>query len=1092
MTDRADVPSDTTPAGHRALGGERRRVTVLFADMVDFTSIAERLGEEGAYALMQRIFALMAKAVAEHGGSVETFTGDGIMALFGVPVALEDATLRACKAALQIQARLAAAGPDFEGAFGVRPQLRIGINTGPVVAGRMEDGRAGVSGDTINLAARLQSLAAPASVVLGEAAHRLVDGLVQAAFAGAQTIRGKSEPQNVYELESVKPDAVRFDAALSRGLTDYVGRARELEALRATLAEAATGLAVVDLVGEPGMGKSRLLHEFLRTIDRTNVVLLRGNCASDGAQTAFGLFVDIVRSSFRLSSADSEAEIGRKLADGLTALGLDSAENHGLLRHLLGLKVADEALRGLDGTLIGLRTRGLLQRLLRTRCGGSRAILVLEDLHWIDSVSEELLARIVASETDLRLLVLHTRRPEYRPPWIAQASRATLSLDPLTAGETGTLVRRRLGVEALPGALVELVMARADGNALFAEEITSYLLERGVLRRAGTTLELDEAAVAGALPPSVQSLLAARVDRLAPADRALLQAASVIGRSFDPQLLAVVAEDPRDIEPRLAVAVAMDFLFVEPRSGDYVFKHALVRDALYESLLSGPRADRHEKVAQEIERRSDNRLTEVAEALAHHFSQTRRTDKAFVYGSMAGQKSLGTYALTEAGRYFRQAESLLDRDPSCASDDAFAGFVTGYVSFLQLAYEPKQLRDMMAKYRDRVSRLADRADVVAALHHEVWALVLLLRFPEAWVVQARAARMADRLRDDRSRAYAEAGFFFLDAATCAPSPEIVARGETAVAAALRTGDLYIMAWLRFLVGWNAFHRGHVARAHAVAAELSRAGSAMRDPRSTGLASCLLCWTSVVFDDLEDALGHAERAIETAITPFDKLNAESGKATALALLRRPECAPLLAALRTEAAAHDRWYEFVGNDMSFGVSLVLQGRFAAGVRQIETAIEKRDADYPIAADWYRLGLGQLYLEILEGSDKPPLGVLVRNAIFLARTLMTGRRKVLALLQRAEKNPTFSRDSFHTANLHYLFGRYHLLSKDRDAARAHFLTSRDILEPFGHSNILRKTKRELTGLGADREAPGFGSAASAPGSSMTIGHEAGLDPQ
>ena len=1086
MTDRSDVSNDTVD--RRPASGERRRVTVLFADMVDFTPTAERLGDEGAYELMQRIFALMAKAVAEHGGSVETFTGDGIMALFGVPVALEDATLRACKAALQIQARVAAAGPDLEAAFGMRPLLRIGINTGPVVAGRMEDGRAGVSGDTINLASRLQALAEPASVVLAETAYRLVEGLVQARFVGEHRIKGKSEPQRVYRLDAVRAEAVRFDAALSRGLTGYVGRARELDALRGSLAEAASGLRVVDLVGEPGMGKSRLLHEFLQTIDRAEMVLLRGSCASDGAQTAFGLFVDIVRSSFRLSAADSEDEIGRKLGDGLSTLGLASAENHGLLCHLLGLKEQTAALKGLDGTLIGLRTRGLLQRLLRTLCGTSRVMLVLEDLHWIDSVSEELLAKIVASETSLRLLVLHTRRPEYRPPWITFASRATLSLDPLSAEETGTLVRHRLGVEALPGALVDLVMARADGNALFAEEITSYLLERGVLRRVGATLELDEAAVAGALPPSVQSLLAARVDRLEPGDRALLQAVSVIGRSFDPHLLAVVADEPGDIERRLETAVAMDFLSVEPRSGDYVFKHALIRDALYESLLSGPRADRHATVAQEIERRSDNRLTEVAETLAHHFGQTRRSDKAFDYASMAGQKSLGTYALSEAGTYFRQAEALLDRDPACASDDAFASFVTGYVSFLQLAYEPKQLREMMEKYRDRVSRLADRADVVAALHHEVWALVLLLRLPEAWVVQEHATRMADRLGDDRSHAYAEAGFFFLDAATCKPSPGIVERGERAVAAALRTGDLYIMAWLRFLVGWNAFHRGHVARAHAVAADLSHAGSAMRDPRSTGLASILRCWTALVFDDCEDALAHAERAIETAITPFDTLNAESGKATALALLRRLESAPLLTALRTEAAEHDRWYEYVGNDMSFGITLVLQGRFAEGVRQIETSIEKRDADYPIAADWYRLGLSQLYLEILEGNDKPPLGVLLRNAMFLARTLLTGRRRILALLRRAETNPIFDHESFHTANLHYLFGRYYLLLKDEDAARTHFLTAREILEPFGRSNILAKTNRKLTGLGAD--APGF---PSPPGHEpVNIGREAGLDPQ
>ena len=1061
QADRTEVFSPTLPADRRPTGAERRRVTVLFADMVDFTLTAERLGEEGAYELMQRIFAVMVKAVEAHGGTVETFTGDGIMALFGVPVALEDATLRACKAALLIQARLEAAQHELETAFGLRPRLRIGINTGPVVAGRMEDGRAGVSGDTINLAARLQALAAPATVVLSETAQRLVEGLVQSTFAGEQAIKGKSEPQKLFRLDAVRADAARFDAAVSRGLTGYVGRARELDALGQNLTKAVAGLRVVDVVGEPGMGKSRLLHEFLRTIDRAEVVLLRGNCASDGAQTGFGLFVDILRGAFRLAAADSEDEIGRKLAEGLDVLGLASSENQGLLRHLLGLKDPDDALRGLDGALMGLRMRDLLQRLLRARCGASQAILVLEDLHWIDSVSEELLGRIVGGDTDLRLLVLHTRRPEYLPPWIATGNLSTVSLGRLSAEETGKLVEHRLGVDKLPDALVALVRDRADGNALFAEEIASYLLERGVLRRAGATIELDAAAVADRLPPSVQSLLAARVDRLAPNDRAQLQAASVIGRSFDPGLLAAVAGTPT-IAQSLDAAVGMDFLTLEPRSGAFVFKHALVRDALYESLLSGPRAELHAEVASEIERRSDNRLTEVAEALAYHFAQTRHTDKAFAYAAMAGHKSLDSYALSEAGAYFRQAEALLDKVPNCASDNAFAGFVTGYVLYLQLAYKPKQLEELAERYRDRLSKLADHADIVAALHSEVWALVLLLRFPDAWIVQERAAQMADRLGDDRSHAYAEAGFFFLDAATSGPRPGIVARGDTAVAAALRTGDLYIMAWLRFLVGWNAFHRGHVARAHAAAAELSRAGTAMRDPRSIGLASCLLCWTSVVFDDCEDALIHAERAIATAITPFDRVNAESGKATALALLRRPESAALLAALRSEAAAHDRWYETVGNDMSFGISLVLQGHFAQGVLHIETSIAKRDADYPIAADWYRLSLSQLYLEILEGKDRPPLGVLLRNAPFLARTLATGRGKILRLLERAGKHPAFDETSVHKANLHYLYGRYYRLVHDKEAARRHLAISKGMLEPFGRSNILKKAEQELCDLG------------------------------
>ena len=242
---------------------------------------------------------------------------------------------------------------------------------------------------------------------------------------------------------------------------------------------------------------------------------------------------------FRISAGEAEKDIAQKLEMGLTALGLHSARNLGLLLHLLGLKVPDDALVGLDGLLIGLRTRELLQQLLEARCRLSPVVMVIEDLHWIDSVSEELLGKIIDSEANLRLLLLTTRRPEYAPPWLDRAAVTKLPLEPLPAGDIRRLVQSRLGVDVLPDALARQMTDKAEGNPLFAEEIVSFLNERGVCVRADT-LNFDASALAAALPVSVQSLLTARVDRLAPSDRALLQAASVIGRRFDPQLLAAV------------------------------------------------------------------------------------------------------------------------------------------------------------------------------------------------------------------------------------------------------------------------------------------------------------------------------------------------------------------------------------------------------------------------------------------------------------------------------------------------------------------------------------------------------------------------
>ena len=292
---------------------ERRQVTVLFTDMVGFTSFSERSGEEAAFTLMRSLAKLMDEAVREQGGFVRGFTGDGIMAVFGAPVAFEDAPLRACRAALSILQRLKAAGFDLEAKHGVRPQLRMGLNTGLAVVGQVEggaDAAVTVLGDTVNFAARLQSLAEPDSVFMSEASHRLVQGMVDASFAGEHSIKGKSEPQRAYRLDAIRQGATRFEAVVSRGLSAFVGRERELEVLERALVETRSHLRVIDLAAEPGMGKSRLLYEFQQRIGK-DAFILSGTCSPDGQQTPFLPFIEVVRGSFRVSAGELE-EMSRK------------------------------------------------------------------------------------------------------------------------------------------------------------------------------------------------------------------------------------------------------------------------------------------------------------------------------------------------------------------------------------------------------------------------------------------------------------------------------------------------------------------------------------------------------------------------------------------------------------------------------------------------------------------------------------------------------------------------------------------------------------------------------------------------------------
>src|SRR5450432_1808794 len=302
--------------GEHLVEAERRQDTVLFTDMVGFTTFSERAGEEAAFTLMQALAKFMEDAVNQQSGVVQGFTGDGVMAVFGAPVSLEDAPLRACRAALAIQERLKVASDDLEAKHHVRPQLRIGINTGLAVVGQVQAGAgAGVTvlGDTVNVAARLQAMAEPGAVVMSEAMHRQVQGMVEASFAGDHQFKGKAEPQKVYRLDSVRLGATRFGAAVGRGLSAYVGRERELELLERGLAEARKELHVIDIVAEPGMGKSRLLHEFRQRIDKEQAFILAGSCSPDGQQTPFLPFIEVVRGSFQVSAGEVETEVARKL-----------------------------------------------------------------------------------------------------------------------------------------------------------------------------------------------------------------------------------------------------------------------------------------------------------------------------------------------------------------------------------------------------------------------------------------------------------------------------------------------------------------------------------------------------------------------------------------------------------------------------------------------------------------------------------------------------------------------------------------------------------------------------------------------------------
>ena len=1032
--------------------------------MVGFTTFSERSGEEAAFTLMQSLAKLMEDAVREQGGGVQGFTGDGIMAVFGAPIAHEDAPLRACRAALAILDKVEVAGGDLEDQRGIRPQLRIGVNSGPAIVGKVQRGAdAGVTvlGDTVNVAARLQALAEPGTAVMSEATQRLVEGLVEASFFGERQIKGKSDSQRAYRLDAIREGATRFGAKVQRGLTTYGGRDRELERLERALEVIGSGVRVFDIVGDPGIGKSRLVHEFVGQIVKERARVLIGHFTPDGRQTPFWAFIEIVRGAFRLSPRDDEAVAAGKLDEGLDRLGLRSSENLGLLLNLLGGKAPDGALEGLDGVLIGLRTRELLRRLAQARSQVSPTIMVFEDLHWLDSASEDLLAKIIAIEEPLPLLVLHTRRREYTPPWAGLPRVTHLSLEPLSARETARIAEARLGVDHLPEKLAKLIAARAEGNALFAEEIASFLIERGIVSGSAAGLDFDAAAVAAALPESVHTLLASRVDRLAPADRDLLQAAAVVGRRFDPDLVAVVADVGESGPMSFAAMEALDLIH-RAEGSDYVFKHALVRDALYNGLLSGPRAALHLKVAEELERRGGNRLTEIIETLAHHYASTSRADKALTYLAMAGHKSLDVYSIAEAEQYYRQALDLFERHPACADRPSVVRVIVRLLETLTAVNDYRAADLVARKFMPFVKEAGETPELVTAYFFQAAVLWAKRDFSSARDVASEALSIANRLCDGKARAYAQSSLMFMSSFLGLHSLEVASRIKAEVIDdCLRFGDTFIVNWGYFQVAWDYFYRGLNKEARQVATQLIASGEKRNDPRAIGQAHLMLGYIDMVGDDPIAAIAHAEECIRVAVAPNERRQGAMVKAASGILLGRArEELSEIDALNSEFERSGMLIAM--QRMPQGVALAMLGRVSEGIRVVEQEIAQADAtgDQTRAA-WDRVTLAEIYIQILSGEEKPTAAVVFRNFGAIITAIIFGASRARALLLRAAAVKMLSERGVIIARINFDLGVLSAMKKKREEARTYFEKARVGAESQGADKLMQKIDAAMAQL-------------------------------
>jgi len=650
----------------KSLEGERKLVTVLFADVAGYTSMSEKLDPEEVHQIMEGCFQILMDEIHRYEGTIDKFTGDGVMALFGAPLAHEDHAQRACYAALAIQKALESYGQKVEKDCKIPFRMRVGLNSGQVMVGAVgSDLRMDYTavGDTVNLASRMQTMAEPGTIMVSGDVHKMTREFFKFHPLGKKAVKGKEEAVEAYELLEATKVATRIEAAIVRGLTRFVGRDREMATLKEACDKAKSGSGqVVGVVGEAGVGKSRLVFEMRRMLPDGEYSYLQGSCLHYGDSMPYLPFLDMLRAYFDIQEGDQESLIKKKMADKICGLDEKLKEVLPPLEDILSVKVEDEAYLTLDAPVKRIKVFEAIRDVLIRESQRQPLVIALEDLHWIDKTSEEFLGYLIGFLANARIMLILLYRPEYTHQWASKSYYRQIGVDQLPLATSAELVLSILEEGEVASDLRELILNRAAGNPLFMEEFTHSLLENGSIQRKDHQYVLSRNASEIQVPDTIQGIIAARMDRLDDNLKRTMQVASVIGRDFAYRILHTITGMKEELKSYLVNLQGLEFIY-EKRlfpELEYIFKHALIQEVAYNSLLIKRRKEIHDKIGKAIEEIYADRLDEFYEMLAHHYSKAKNLERAYQYLKLSGDKANRNYAKWEALGFYQGAIDLLN------------------------------------------------------------------------------------------------------------------------------------------------------------------------------------------------------------------------------------------------------------------------------------------------------------------------------------------------------------------------------------------------------------------------------------------------
>lgn len=977
-------------------GPQRGYVTVLVLAIRGYAMLAGTIGRERVYALLKGVEDVVHEAVEAHAGSVQEMNTDGMLAIFGAPVALENSAANAIFAALRIREQIAALQATLPVPAPAHLDVSMAVHSGTVILGHLTFGSSAALnaiGEAIPVAKRVREHATRGMIVMSEASRARLEGSAETRLVGRCEVG--TDIVDVHELCSLETVPRRFNVSVARGLGRMAGRSGELDQLLAAFEGAREGVvSIATVFGEPGIGKTRVVHEFRQRLGQS-VRFLEGHASPQTRAVSLGPFVQIVRALAGVTTHDDDAEQVAKLRYVLEGSGAES--DLPLLAHLLGAPHTGSDLRGLDAAIIGIRTRTLLRIMFESLARTSRLVIFIDDVQWIDSASEALIQDLFDIVAASPILLLFASRRDHRRPWMGRPGSVEIHLDALTRDAIVEVLRDRLGDDA-EDTVIDVLAGKSDGNPLFAEELARFI-------RAGGQAH-DVSSVAGSGVPAVlQELFLPRLGRLSPDARAVLEAACVVGRRCYESVLRHMCseEDENRFVACLAELEAAELIAGEPGTRDavWVFAHSIFQQIVYETLVRTRREALHAAAAEAIERVFARRRQDWAEALAYQWQRAERAERAAPYLEQAAAKNLRLYAIDEAEVHYRQLFALIEATPDCLPDASFADAVLGYA---RLHYHRKDFRSLVTlvdRHLGTVEAAGDQRRLSLLLFWLGFAHAMGARFGTARTLLRRAHELGEATGDDECIGYALMGLLWVAAFARPEAQDVVEQlAHRVLVLADKRGDVYLTSKTLFALTLYRITRGHNGAARVAADSLVALGQRAQEIRTRAMGLHALAFVDFADEQYDDAIARAEESRRISPDSLDRLLADAARGVALTLSGRgEEGLEVLDNVRRELITGDLLALLLATEIPHGIAMVITGQLGEGVRWIEAAMERfRTWGNDMTLAFGHLVLGELYLRLTVRDAKVGIGAVLRNLLFVIPILPRARHRATQHLAKA----------------------------------------------------------------------------------------------